>query len=276
MNLSISLDSIVKKKCSLGEGLFLKDDASFWVDINNNNIYVYKNKKLDIFKTQFQPSIIYDVINNTVLLGSDIGFVSFNIETGEEVILSNISEHHNFSIFRSNDGGVCGNYRLLGFMDRKNPEANPGLIYTFINNSFHLLDDNIHIPNSFIEIEPFKILISDSYKNQIWLYELNKNGNLLKITLWAQLDSQLIPDGGCIIDNYILITLWDSFSIAVFDKNANLISELPLTCQRPTNCKFNSANSQLLVTSASENMTTNELKASPNSGYTFIFNVNLN
>lgn len=273
MNLSITLDSIIEKRCSLGEGLFLKDNTYFWVDINNNNIYAYKNKNLEIFKTQFKPSIVYDVISNTILLGSDIGLVSFNIKTREETIHNSIFQLHDSSIFRSNDGGSCGNFKILGFMDRKNPEANPGLIYTLINDSFQLIDDNIHIPNSFIEIEPFKLLISDSYKNKIWIYELDKNGNLLNKTLWAELDSKLIPDGGCMIDDYILIALWDSFSIAVFNKNANLIGRLPLPCQKPTNCKFNLATSQLIVTSASENMNKSELQANPNSGYTFIYNL---
>ena len=61
-----------------------------------------------------------------------------------------------FKKYRSNDGGTCNNYKLLGFMDRTNPLNNAGFVYILINDSFQLLDESIHIPNSFIEIEPSK------------------------------------------------------------------------------------------------------------------------
>ena len=65
-------------------------------------------------------------------------------------------------------------------MHRNDPVKNLGFVYLVKNESFCLLDDSLHIPNSFIEIEPSKILISDSLKGQIWLYQLDELETLLK------------------------------------------------------------------------------------------------
>lgn len=141
--------------------------------------------------------------------------------------------------------------------------------------SFVLLDDSLHIPNSFIEIEPSKILISDSLKGQIWLYQLDDVGNLVEKTLWAQLEPGISPDGGCVVGDFVFVALWDGASIAVFDKSGTLLKNLSLPIIRPTNCKYDAVLSQLWVTSASEGLYKEKLSLYPLSGNTFVYDLEL-
>ena len=261
--------------CNLGEGLCIKRYKAAWVDINRDQLQVCEGNTVKNYFTQNKPSIIYDIENNEVSIGTDRGLTKFNTQNKKEVLLSDVSSAHSVKEFRSNDGGFCGNHQLLSFMHRNNPVKNLGFVYLVKDESFCLLDDSLHIPNSFIEIEPSKILISDSLKGQIWLYKLDDTGNLVEKTLWAQLDKGIAPDGGCLVGDFVFVALWDGASIAVFDKSGKLIKKLPLPIIRPTNCKYDAVRSQLWVTSASEGLSKEQLSRYPLSGNTFVYDLGL-
>ena len=271
----VDFDSAIECNCDLGEGLAIGCDAVAWVDINQDTIFLHRDNRLNTFKTKFKPSVIYSIDNNELVFGSDVGICCLDITSGDERLLSLENFNHNYQKYRSNDGGFCGNHQLLGFMHRNDPVENLGFVYQVKNESFCLLDDSLHIPNSFIEIEPSKILISDSLKGQIWLYQLDDTGNLVEKILWAQLDKGIAPDGGCLVGDYVFVALWDGASIAVFDKSGKLIKKLPLPIIRPTNCKYDVVRSQLWVTSASEGLSKEQLSRYPLSGNTFVYDLEL-
>ena len=271
----VDFDSAIECNCDLGEGLAIGCDSVAWVDINQDTIFLHRDNRLNTFKTKFKPSVIYSIDNNEIVFGSDVGICCLDITSGDERLLSLENFNHNYQKYRSNDGGFCGNHQLLGFMHRNDPVENLGFVYQVKNESFCLLDDSLHIPNSFIEIEPSKILISDSLKGQIWLYQLDDTGNLVEKILWAQLDKGIAPDGGCLVGDYVFVALWDGASIAVFDKNGKLLKNLSLPVIRPTNCKYDAARSQLWVTSASEGLSKEQLSRYPLSGNTFVYNLGL-
>ena len=112
-------------------------------------------------------------------------------------------------------------------------------------------------------------------KGQIWLYQLDEHGYLLEKTLWAQLDSSIAPDGGCLIGDYVFLTLWDDASIAVFDKSGMMLEKLSLPIIRPTNCKYDAVYSQLWVTSAAEGLSEEQMRSYPLSGNTIVYNIKL-
>lgn len=266
-------DNVIECNCDLGEGLAIGHDSVAWVDINQDTIFLHKNNKLNTFKTQFKPSVIYSINKDELVFGSDVGICCLDINSGDDKLLNPINFNHSYQKYRSNDGGFCGNHQLLSFMHRTDPANNLGFVYLVSGGSFVILDDSLYIPNSFIEIEPSKILISDSLKGQIWLYQLDDLGNQIKKTLWAQLDSGLSPDGGCLVGNFVFVALWDDASIAVFDKGGKLLKKLPLPIIRPTNCKFDAVRSQLWATSASEGLSKEQMSFYPLSGNTFVYNL---
>ena len=260
--MNIELNNIVNCYFSLGEGLHIYSSGAAWVDINNSKLAVFDEEFLTNYNMDFTPSVIFGVKDNIFTIGCDSGVVEFSTLTKESLVkIKNLSLQS--MNFRSNDGGFCGDNQLISFIHRTDPINNLGFVYVVTNKSFCLLDNSLHIPNSFIEIEPSKILISDSLKGQIWKYQLDDFGNLIKKTLWAQLDSEIAPDGGCLVGDFVLVALWDGASIGVFDKRGNLLKNLVLPVIRPTNCKFDPVRSQLWVTSAREGLSNCLLYTSP-------------
>jgi sugar lactone lactonase YvrE len=271
----LKLSKTIPNSCELGEGLWVKDDKAAWVDINKDELLVFQEGVCKSYFATNKPSIIFNFEHNVLSLGADKGLIRFNLQTKQEDLIFDASNKHNIATYRSNDGGFCGDHQLLGFMHRNDPVRNFGFVYLVKDKSFYLLDDSLHIPNSFIEIEPSKILISDSFKGQIWLYQLDDTGNLVEKTLWAQLDKGIAPDGGCLVGDFVFVTLWDGASIAVFDKSGKLIKKLPLPIIRPTNCKYDAVRSQLWITSASVGLSKEQLIRYPLSGNTFVYNLEL-
>jgi sugar lactone lactonase YvrE len=271
----LSFNKMIESNCDLGEGLAISNDSVAWVDINQNIIFVYKDNKLNTFNTQFMPSVIYYLRKNNLVFGSDAGICCLDIDSGKDWLLNYGNFNHSYQKYRSNDGGFCNNHQLLSFMHRTDPMGNLGSIYRLTDESFVLLDDSLHIPNSFIEIEPSKILISDSLKSQIWLYHLDDLGNISEKTLWAQLESGISPDGGCKVGNFVFVALWDGASIAVFDTDGAWVENLLLPVNRPTNCKFDKARSQLWVTSATEGLSKEQMSLYPLSGHTLVYDLEL-
>lgn len=268
--LKLSLLNIFNSHNSLGEGILAKNGRAIWVDINLKEILVYCGKLVDSYSTESHPSIIFDFDDYKIDYGSKRGIQSICLKTKKETLIqSRPSILPND--YRSNDGCICGNFKLLSFMHSKEPSHQNGYIFTYIDERWELIDHSLFIPNSFIEIEPFKVLISDSSKSEIWLYELNEDGTLKNKTLWSKIDPKISPDGGCLVGEYILIAFWDGASIGVFNKEGNLLDTLSIPVLRPTNCKYDKSTSQLWVTSASEGLTKKQEIDYPNSGNTFLY-----
>ena len=261
--------------CDLGEGLAIGSDSVAWVDINQDTIFIQRDDRLSRFKTKVKPSVIYSINRDELVFGSDSGICCLEISSGNEKVLNYQNFNHNHKNYRSNDGGFYGNHQLLSFMHRNDPVKNLGFVYLVKDKSFCLLDNSLHIPNSFIEIESSKILISDSLKGQIWLYEFDDSKNLNEKKLWAQLDQGISPDGGCLVGDFIFVALWDGASIGVFDKSGKLLKNLSLPVIRPTNCKYDLVRSQLWITSAREGLSKEQLSCYPLSGNTFAYNLEL-
>ena len=272
---AISLKKTIPSGCELGEGLFVKNGKAVWVDINNNYLMVYEEDVLTWHVTHYKPSVVYNINENEVILGSDVGLTAFNTTTKREAVINDVSGMHNTGEYRSNDGGFYETHQLLSYMHRSDPENNLGFVYRVSDKSNSLIDDSLHIPNSFIEIEPSKILISDSLKGEIWLYQLDALGNVAEKTIWAKLESGIAPDGGCLVEDLVLIALWDGAAIAVFDTDGKLLNKLVLPVIRPTNCKFDKTSSQLWITSATEGLSKEQMSLYPDSGSTLVYDLEL-
>lgn len=267
------LQNSIESNCSLGEGLFLNGTSSLWVDINQNKLFEYKDLSLNEYFLEFKPSVILNFFKTTVTLGTDIGIVDYDLNCNRYSIVNNLPDYFDMDCFRSNDGCVANSFILLGFMSRENPDLVPGYIYIIKNGVWTLIDSTIHIPNSFIEIEKNKILITDSYTATIWLFEFSDDGSLIKKKLWKKFIDGSTPDGGCMIGELIFLSMWDGASIIILNKDSKLLNTIKLPVIRPTNCKFNFESSELWITSASEGLSNNLLEIYNQSGNTFVYKV---
>lgn len=259
---------VLTHKCSLGEGLIIQNEMVAWVDINKKQIFVHNDNQINIYKTRSTPSVIFKINTNKILFGSDEGLMSLSRLNGiEDIILA--SKTVIDSSYRSNDGCYFQNFKFLSFMHKSDPINNSGYVYRISNAGWNLIDDSIHIPNSFIRIDNNKLLISDSLSSEIWLFEFNHNGDIISKKIWTVIDRDISPDGGCLVGKKVFISLWDASSIAVFNFDGELEQNIELDVPRPTNCKFDKSKSQLWVTSAREGLSSHQLSKYPLSGDVF-------
>lgn len=265
------LQNSIQSNCSLGEGLYLKESSSLWVDINQDKLFVYKDSHLKEYFLEFKPSVILNLNKNIVTIGTDIGIVDYDLNLNKYSITNGLPDFVNVDYFRSNDGCVNNSFILLGFMNRDEPNVVPGYIYTIKNGNWILIDSTIHIPNSFIEIERNKFLITDSLSATIWLFKFTDDGSLIEKKLWKKFVNGSTPDGGCMIGDSIFLSMWDGASITILNKDCELLDTIDLPVIRPTNCKFNPESSELWVTSASEGLSPNLLQRYNQSGNTFMY-----
>ena len=43
--IKLKIDKEIESNCDLGEGLYVKNDVGYWVDINLKKVFIYNNKK---------------------------------------------------------------------------------------------------------------------------------------------------------------------------------------------------------------------------------------
>ena len=268
----LTLKDIHKSELSLGEGLIISNGIPAWVDINSNELQLYKNSCINTYSLPSKASVIYSIEYDDVFIGTERGVEIFNTNTKFSSLIFSI-ENHDFSEFRSNDGCMFANGFLLSFMHRSQPESNKGLIYYCDPNTKtnYVIDDEIHIPNSFICLDKESVLISDSLTGDIFLFKFNKKTNTFKKLLWSRMGKSLSPDGGCKIANQIFICMWDSAAIAVFNLSGKLLRYICVDVLRPTNCKYDENKSEFWVTTAREGLTKKQMKDYNNSGNIFVY-----
>ena len=93
--------------------------------------------------------------------------------------------------------------------------------------------------------------------------------------LWTKIESGMAPDGGCLVEDFALIALWDGAAIGVFDKSGTLLEKLSVPVVRPTTCKFDQSSSKLWITSAYEGLSEEQKSLFPASGNTLVYDYEL-
>lgn len=251
-------------KNSLGEGLFIFNNMIAWVDIDRFELNLYQQNNHLKRKLPIQATTVLDIDNDSLTLSSlnndcfEIG--RFNIFTNEyETMISHKYLVDNSYLFRTNDAVMLDRERfLIGTMVKNKTIDQPGdLIY--LDSSSAILIDKNFIPNSFILLDSGEILISDSFEKIVWKYRfLDFSEGRFEKEIFHKFD-EYVPDGGCLIDQKIYITIYNKSLICVFDLCGNIINELLIPLTHPTNCKYDKNNKSLWITSAMPSSNPNEM-----------------
>jgi sugar lactone lactonase YvrE len=179
-------------------------------------------------------------------------------------------ELHN--TFRCNDGSIGPDGKCyFGTMERV-PTGTNGRIYT-IDTYGNLIDQGaeVGIPNSFIWLNEHFVLISDSFLQKTFKVELLSNGTLdwNNREVWLDLsDTSGTPDGGALDENgNVWLAVWGDSSIHQYSADGVLLGKIELKALQPTSCAFGGENmDELLITTATEGMTEEQLAKYPDSG----------
>lgn len=255
----------------LGEGIYIDKSSSniYWVDIYNNTLFVAKSLEVDSYKIEKQVTTILFVNKDLVYLTSSDGIVLFNLTTSKLSLIDKIPDSYSLDNYRSNDAVmISDDIYIYGIMDR-NLEA-AGAIVVSKNSQSRVVDNDIFIPNTFINIPGTNdLLISDSMQYKIFRFQFSKNWEtLVSKTTWLDLsEKKLTPDGGCISsDCRIFIAIWDGFKVIELDINGNIVDEFKVPVPRPTNCILDINENKLFITSAYDGLSSSKREQYPLSG----------
>lgn len=262
-----------EQDCVLGEGLLYSFEALLWLDIARSKLM---KKMWDGTYSEYelpeQASAIWKLKSDLVILASESGICSFNIITSEWVVISRTSSNKQKISMRANDGGSFDEQMYLFGTMQKCPTGLFGGLYLTNGEVIDELFQGIGIPNTFIKLDGRCMLISDSFEKKIYIYEIDVHEKkIVSRNEWLDLSNgQYTPDGGCISRNgNVFIAMWDGACVNEYDTHAKLIRSYSVPALRPTNCVLSQDERTLFITSARENMTSEELRVYPLSGSVF-------
>jgi sugar lactone lactonase YvrE len=254
---------------SLGEGLLVKSNAIYWLDITKSLLYIrcFSGDEIS-FQLPEQASDIWKVEKERyIYLASESGLVLFDAVSEQWSLISRLPKiKHSI---RANDGGsFSSDIYCFGTMSKKGIKSK-GSLYIYNGREITHVFSKISIPNTFVKLNATQMLISDSLEKVIYKFSFSKDySKVLEQKVWVdhRVDN-LIPDGGCIDSNgNIYIAIWDGFCINKYNRDGKLLAKLNIDVPRPTNCKLDVDESKLYVTTASEGLTEEEILLYPKSG----------
>ena len=191
-----------------------------------------------------------------------------NIALDRLHLMDSTMEAVNNVFIRSKELAIQAANDIYGVMDRNLNTA--GAIVVSKNKQSYVVDDDIFIPNTFINIPGTNdLLISDSMQYKIFKFQFSKNWEtVVNKSTWLDLsEEKLTPDGGCISsDGRIFIAIWDGFKVIELNLNGNIVDEFKVPVPRPTNCALDIKEDKLFVTSAYDGLSSNKRKQYPLSG----------
>lgn len=255
----------------LGEGLALgPKGAVAWLDINGDEIFILRDNFEQSFRLKSKATVIFRVNDQSLEFGSEAGIITLDLSSGQEQCLIGPPPQKR-QLLRSNDGCYLGDGRyLMGFMHPSEPSIKSGQVFYYCGDAWHLIDDEIAIPNTFLEMSENEFLISDSLLSVVWKYQICANGGLVDKRTWIEFEDGT-PDGGCVHDGHAFIALWDGACVARINLESKERTDYLIPVLRPTNCAVDSFKSTLWVTSAREGLDSEAVKKFPLSGKTLAF-----
>jgi len=256
----------------LGEGIYYTDNKVYWLDIALSMLYLVDldSNVEECYQLPEQASAILDISNGGIVLATESGICTFNIDRQYWKIKSQLNCLAEDELLRANDGCMIEkNLYLFGIMSKKSPSIITGGVFILSNNIFTKLLDFIAIPNTFVQLDESSFLISDSLQKIIYIVTLSKKSEKVdNVAVWLDLSSEsYTPDGGCIDrDGNVYIAMWDGFCINKYDNNGNILDRIKIPIPRPTNCVISNDRNNLFISSATEGLSQDEISKYPLSG----------
>lgn len=270
---------LCKSNCYLGEGPMWHTGRKsfFWVDIDGKAIYEYNYQNGDVQTWQLQQrvSLVVENKNGLLVLGTEHGLLSFDLQTTIIKPLLNIEKDN--SATRSNDGGCDAAGRLwIGTM-AKDFTPNAGSLYC-IDKDFSISKkiSGLTIPNGLVwSLDNKRMYFIDTPTRCVRSFLFNiETGDIQFEKVIIEIDEQIgMPDGMTIDEEGMLwIAHWNGFGVYRWNPlNGKLLDKISLPVPQVSSCVFGGENlDQLFITTARENMSEADLLKYPDSGNVFI------
>ncbi len=275
----MKIDILYPSGCELGESpLWHKERMScFWVDIEGQRIYEYHwmEKTIRQYQLDERVSLVVRGDGDKLILGLQGGIGRFNLVSETMSMITDLCI--DWTNYRCNDGGCDSKGRLwVGTMEL-NHKIEAGSVYC-INEQveFNKKIDKVSISNGMAwSLDNKQLYYIDSLTREIHLYsydEKTSNISFEKVAVFIP-EKAGWPDGMAIDEEGMLwVALWGGFGVGRFDPaSGKMIDFIEIPAPHVSNCAFAGEElDSLVITTAREDLTKEDLVNYPGSGNVFI------
>lgn len=253
-------------------------ESFFWVDILGKKFFEcrWSDKKITAHDLSRRVSLVLETDDiNKVILAVQGGLMYFNLSTGESELFQEIES--NISNNRTNDGGYDPSGRIwIGTMSMPT-RKNAGALYCY--NEKKLLEkkiDGVTVPNGIVWSRDTKTMYHvDSDERIVNEYEFdNRTGDIKFKRVAIRVPEEIgSPDGMCIDDDGMLwIAHWGGFGVYQWNPvTGKILDKIEIPVPKVSSCAFGGQDMKtLLITTAREHMSEDDLRKYPDSGSIFI------
>jgi sugar lactone lactonase YvrE len=272
----------ITSQCFLGEGpLWIASlGCFFWVDIERGNLHRYhlETEKLEIRHFPHRLAVVLEGQNGKLVLGLDRRLVRYDWETQEIETLCEVEA--DLPLNRFNDGKVDPQGRIwIGTLSTLFTEA-AGSLYRFGSDLQPKVQlENLTISNGMAwtaDQRTFYFIDTPTKKIQEFAFDTD-SGEIKFRRIAVEIPEGLgFPDGMC-IDGEGMLWVAHYAGAGVYRWNpetGRLLDKIELPVPHVTSCCFGGENMDImLITSAQENLSPEDLERYPQSGDVFLVKV---
>jgi sugar lactone lactonase YvrE len=275
----MNIVTLSSSQCGLGESPLWHSvrESFFWVDVNAGVLYELHASTQQVTKWNVGKavSLVQEADGNNVILAVKGGVIAFCLESGEQKRIADLDD--SIANNRCNDGASDSAGRLwVGTMDM-GCKAGAGSLYRISGGAgIKKMIGNLTIPNGLVwSLGNERMYFIDTPQRAVVSYFFSEStGDIYYEGVAVYIPAAMgMPDGMAIdAEGMLWIALYGGGAITRWDPlNGHLLEIIKLPALNITNCAFVGNDlSDLMVTSARQNMTDAELKEFPESGNVFI------
>lgn len=272
----------IPSQCFLGEGplWIAKRGCFFWVDIEKGNLHRYHlaTEQLEIRHFPHRLAVVLEGKNGKLILGLDRKLVRYDWETQEIEELCAVEA--GLTLNRFNDGKVDPQGRIwIGTLSTLFTEGAGSLYRIGADLTPEVQLKGLTISNGMAwtaDMQIFYFIDTPTKKIQEFTFD-PESGAIEFRRIAVEIPEGLgFPDGMCIDrDGMLWVAHYAGSGVYCWNPNTGqLLDKIELTVPHVTSCCFGGENLDvMLITTAQENLSSDELKKYPQSGDVFLVNV---
>lgn len=279
--MKIELIETIQVSNILGEGVVWNERTNtiWWTDIESRLLYSYDpyRKTLKKYETPERVGCFaFTEEEGWLLIAFENGIAYFNPEQNSIKWLNRFLE--NSSYIRLNDGRVDrqGRFWVGSLVEDEKKTKEQGKLYRIDQNGDETaLIDNVLISNSLCwSPNGTKMYFADSPSRQIVAYDFDiDTGTISNPKIFAETPEGIVPDGSVVdSEGFLWNAQWGGSRVVRYTNDGAVDHILEMPVSQPTCVAFGGPDlTWMFVTSASVDLTDDQLTDQPEAGYLFIY-----
>lgn len=275
--------TLFPSQCILGEGPYWHADKKsfFWVDIEKGVLYQHEltTKETKTRKFDHRLTLVVEGKGDQLILALDRKIARYDLVTEKLEWLAEVEK--NQTLNRFNDGKCDAKGRLwAGTLHREFTEGAAAFYRIGTDLKVKKQLENISVSNGLAWTEDNKTMYyidSPTHEVKAFHFDLEKGEIEFDRVAVKIPDGMGTPDGMTIDrEGNLWVAHYGGSGVYCWNpSNGELVHKIELPVQNATSCTFGGENlDQLLITTASENLTEEQRKEFPQSGDTFLVKTN--